>query len=87
MSQDQAGSSPEELGSNGGNKAEQKVMISSYTILVIITLIVGVATVFLSRVLPGVTAASLSDILASPVMASSTASRCRCSCSSSVCRS
>ena len=41
MSQDQAGSSPEELGSNGGSKAEQKVMISSYTILVIITLIVA----------------------------------------------
>lgn len=68
MSQNQTDSSSEALEPKEGGQAKQKVMISSYTILVIITLIVGVATVFLSRVLPGVTAASLSDILASPVM-------------------
>ena len=58
MASNQTGSDIE-LEPNEGKQAEQKVMISSYTILVVITLIVGVATVFLSRVLPGVTAASL----------------------------
>ncbi len=50
-----------------GKQAEQKVMISSYTILIVITLLVGVATIALAQVLPGVTAASLSDILTSPI--------------------
>lgn len=48
-------------------QAKQKVMISSYTILIIITLLVGLATIVLSRVVPGVTAASVSDILTSPI--------------------
>ena len=47
--------------------AEQKVMISSYTLLIIITVLVGVATMVLGRVLPGVTPASVSDILVSPI--------------------
>ena len=47
--------------------AKQKVMISSYTILIVITLLVGLATIVLARVVPGVTAASLSDILVSPI--------------------
>lgn len=47
--------------------AKQKVMISSYTILIVITLLVGLATIVFARVVPGVTAASLSDILVSPI--------------------
>ena len=67
MSNDQNGANAETLAPNEGKGADQKVMISSYTILIVITLIVGVATIVLSRIMPGVTAASLSDILTSPI--------------------
>lgn len=50
-----------------GGDAKQKVMISSYTILIVITLLVGIATIVLSRFVPGITAASVSDILVSPI--------------------
>lgn len=46
---------------------KQKVMISSYTLLIVITLIVGLATIALARFVPGITAASVSDILVSPI--------------------
>lgn len=51
-----------------GKQAEQKVMLSSYTLLIIITLLVGVATIVLAQFVPGITAASVSDILASPIL-------------------
>lgn len=53
---------------SGGKTAKEKVMISSYTILIAITLLVGLATIVLAQFVPGVTAASVSDILASPVL-------------------
>lgn len=53
---------------SGGKTAKEKVMISSYTILIVITLLVGLATIVLAQFVPGVTAASVSDILASPVL-------------------
>lgn len=53
---------------SGGKTAKEKVMISSYTILIAITLLVGLATTVLAQFVPGVTAASVSDILASPVL-------------------
>lgn len=54
-------------GDNLAQPKEKKVMISSYTLLIIITLVVGLATIGLSQFVPGVTAASLSDILMSPI--------------------
>lgn len=51
-----------------GKQAEQKVMLSSYTLLIIITLLVGAATIALAQFVPGITAASVSDILASPIL-------------------
>lgn len=51
-----------------GKQAEQKVMLSSYSLLIIITLLVGVATIALAQFVPGITAASVSDILASPIL-------------------
>ena len=53
MSNDQTGANAEALEPNEGKKADQKVMISSYTILIVITLLVGVATIALAQVLPG----------------------------------
>ena len=47
--------------------ATEKVMISSYTILIVITVLVGLATIVLAQFMPDVTAASVSDILASPI--------------------
>lgn len=58
---------PNEQASSEGADAGQKVMFSSYTILIVITLLVGIATIALSYILPGVTAATLSDILVSPI--------------------
>lgn len=54
-------------GDNLAQPKEKKVIISSYTLLIIITLVVGLATIGLSQFVPGVTAASLSDILMSPI--------------------
>lgn len=51
--------------SNGSGK--QRVMISSYTLLIIITVVIGLATIVLSRFIPGITPASISDILVSPI--------------------
>ena len=62
--------------------AKQKVMISSYTILIVITLLVGLATIVLAQVVPGVTAASLSDILVSPISGFLDGIESRSSCSS-----
>lgn len=42
-------------------------MISSYTILLFITVLVGVATIAIAQVNPDVTAARLSDIVMSPI--------------------
>ena len=53
---------PEQGAGEGG-----KVMLSSYTLLIIITLLVGLATIVLARFVPGITPASLSDILVSPI--------------------
>lgn len=56
-----------ENGEPGKGKKKQKVMLSSYTLLIIIVAVVGIATVVLSLVTPEVTAASLSDVLSSPI--------------------
>ena len=55
-------------------------MISSYTILLIITVAIGIATMLIARVTPEVTAVKVSDIRS---RACSTASRSRSSSSSS----
>lgn len=52
---------------SGHPEQKQKVMMSSYTILIIITAIVGLATIALAQFVPGITAASISDILVSPI--------------------
>ena len=51
----------------GAPPATEKVMISSYTILIVITVLVGLATIVLAQFMPDVTAASVSDILVSPI--------------------
>ena len=51
----------------GAPPAMEKVMISSYTILIVITVLVGLATIVLAQFMPDVTAASVSDILVSPI--------------------
>lgn len=51
----------------GDGNATGKVMISSYTILIVITVLVGLATILLAQFVPGVSAASLSDIVVSPI--------------------
>lgn len=50
-----------------GKQADTKVMISSYTILIVITAIVGIATIALAQFVPGITAATLADIVGSPI--------------------
>lgn len=50
-----------------GKQADKKVMISSYTILIVITAIVGIATIALAQFVPGITAATLADIVGSPI--------------------
>lgn len=50
-----------------GEQGKQKVMLSSYTLLIIITVLVGLATIVLAQFVPGITAASVSDIIASPI--------------------
>lgn len=42
-------------------------MISSYTILLIITVVIGIATMLIARVTSKVTAVKVSDIISSPV--------------------
>lgn len=51
----------------GAPPATEKVMISSYTILIVITVLVGLATIVLAQFMPDVTAASVSDIFVSPI--------------------
>lgn len=52
---------------DGGKQKKEHTVLSSYTILFIITFAIGVLTIFISKMTTDVTAASLSDILMSPI--------------------